>query len=87
MFTSDGYVFVSISQERWDKAKVIMARLHEPVTISDEVPFKPLEAVLSGFLIYLVHTYPAVNPGIHLTLDSWRPWRKDDGWRMTLAEI
>jgi hypothetical protein len=25
--------------------------------------------------------------GIHLTLDSWRPWRKTDGWKLTLGEI
>jgi hypothetical protein len=89
VFTSDGYVSVSVSQERWDKGKVIVAWLHEQVTTSDEVPFKLLESY-RGFLIYLVRTYPSINPylkGIHLTLDSWRPWRKDDGWRMTLAEI
>ena len=25
--------------------------------------------------------------GIHLTLDGWRPWRKDDGWRMSNKEV
>ena len=25
--------------------------------------------------------------GIHLTLDSWRPWRKGDGWKMNLQKI
>jgi hypothetical protein len=25
--------------------------------------------------------------GIHLTLDSWRPWRKEDGWKYALREI
>jgi hypothetical protein len=43
-----------------------------------------------GFLIYLCRTYPSISPylkGIHLSLDSWRPWRKDDGWKMTLVEI
>ncbi len=25
--------------------------------------------------------------GIHLTLDSWRRWRKEDGWKMSMKEI
>lgn len=87
--TSDNYVSVAVSQERWDKAKIILVWLQELLTSGGEISFKPLESH-RGFLIYLVRTYPAINPylkGIHLTLDSWRPWRKDDGWRMTLAEI
>jgi hypothetical protein len=25
--------------------------------------------------------------GIRLTLDSWRPWRREDGWKMTVREV
>ena len=25
--------------------------------------------------------------GIHQTLDSWRPWRREDGWKMTASEM
>jgi hypothetical protein len=36
-------------------------------------------------------TYPFITSydlkGIHLTLDSWSPWQKEDGWKMTLKEI
>jgi hypothetical protein len=87
--TSDGVVSISVSQERWDKAKVILAWVNNHLQSGSDIPFKPLESH-RGCLIYIVRTYPAINPylkGIHLTLDSWRPWRKDDGWRMTLAEI
>jgi hypothetical protein len=87
--TSDGFVSVSILQERWDKTKGIIQWISDLITSGDDLPFKELESH-RGFLIYLVRTYPAINPylkGIHLTLDSWRPWRKDDGWRLTLAEI
>jgi hypothetical protein len=38
----------------------------------------------------LARTYPTLAPhlkGIHLSLDSWSPWRKEDGWKLTLAEI
>ncbi len=37
-----------------------------------------------GFMVYVVRTYPGMNPylkGIHATLDSWRPGRDGDGWR------
>jgi hypothetical protein len=43
-----------------------------------------------GFLVYLVQTYPSLDPylkGIHLTLDSWRPLWGADGWKLSLREI
>jgi len=87
--TLDGTVSLTVSQERWNKAKGMLTWLRQHLTAGPTVPFKPLESH-RGFLIYLVRTYPAINPylkGVHLTLDSWRPWRRDDGWKMTLAEI
>jgi hypothetical protein len=36
-----------------------------------------------GFLVYVAHTYTAMVPylkGIHLSLDSWRANRDEDGW-------
>jgi hypothetical protein len=40
-----------------------------------------------GFLIYVARTYTTLVPpylkGIHLTLDSWRPNRDNDGWKIT----
>ncbi len=56
---------------------------------SDSIEQKKLESY-RGYLIYLARTYPMITPylkGIHLMLDSWRPWRKDDGWKMSLSEI
>jgi hypothetical protein len=38
-----------------------------------------------GFLVYVSRTYKAMVPylkGLHLTLDSSRPDRDEDGWRM-----
>ncbi len=35
-------------------------------------------------MIYIIRTYPAFTPylkGIHLTLDSWRSGRGEDGWK------
>lgn len=56
---------------------------------SDQIDFNFLESH-RGFLIYLVQTYPAVDPylkEIHLMLDSWQPWRKDNGWRMAWQKL
>ncbi len=51
--------------------------------------FKPLERK-RGFLIYVTRTFPSMVPylkGIHQTLDTWRPNRREDGWKMTPREI
>jgi hypothetical protein len=49
------------------------------------LPHKTAESY-RGFLVYVSRTYGAFVPylkGIHLTLDSWRPFRDDDGWKNT----
>jgi hypothetical protein len=43
-----------------------------------------------SFLVYLGRTYPALAPylkGIQLTIDSWWPWRRPNGWKMTFNEV
>ena len=52
----------------------------------------PLQRLLEiqGFLMYVVRTYPQLNPymkGMHLTVDSWQPSRADDGFKRTDKEI
>ena len=37
-----------------------------------------------GFLVYIARAYPGMRPylkGIHLTVDSWRPGRNQEGWK------
>jgi len=62
----------------------------EQATISsDSLEHKKLESY-RGYLIYIARTYPMITlylKGIHLTLDSWRPWRKEDRWMMSEKEI
>ena len=87
--TDGGTITLSVSQERWDKVKKILAWVAEQMAQGDTVDFKMLERH-GGFLVYIVRTYPMVNPyrkGIHLMLDSWRLWCSKDGWKMTLVEI
>jgi hypothetical protein len=80
-------VTISVSQERWDKVKHIIDWIASLMEEGECIEFKKLERC-RGFLIYLVRTYPDINPylkGVHLTLDSWRPWQ--DGWKLTLSEM
>lgn len=38
-----------------------------------------------GFLVYVARTYTTMLPylkGLHLTIDSWRPNRDEEGWRL-----
>jgi hypothetical protein len=84
-----GLVEVSMSQECWDKAKRMIFWIRDAVRESDTIDFKPLESY-RGFLICISRTYPAITPYlkvIHLTLDSWRPWKDDDAWKLPLSEI
>jgi hypothetical protein len=84
-----GVIYLMVSQERWDKAVEIVNWIAEQIAVSDTIDFKKLESY-RGFLVYLARTYPTLTPylkGIHLSLDSWRPWRKEDDWKLTLSEI
>jgi hypothetical protein len=45
---------------------------------------------IRGFLIYSTRTYPCMMPyliGFHMTIDSWRPNRREDGWRFSMSEL
>ena len=49
-----------------------------------QLDFKTLEQG-RGFLIHLAGTYPFIKPrmkDIHLTLDSWREGRDEEGWKI-----
>ena len=86
--TSNGQVSIAVTQVKWDKAKNILQRIENEWVECGDLEFKPLESE-RGFLIHLAMTYRCINPflkGFHLTLDSWRPNRKDNGWKMTPAE-
>ncbi len=57
-----------------------------------EQDFLPLQRllVIRGFLIYVVRTYPWLNPyikSLHLTIDLWRPGREESGFKMRGKEL
>jgi hypothetical protein len=77
-------VYVSVSQEKWAKAKKMV---NDTATEVDEskawLKYKRLESGC-GFLLYVRRTYPSMMPylkGFHLTLDGWRRGRDNDGWK------
>jgi hypothetical protein len=88
--TKEG-VYVTVSQERWTKAKRYIGEIVDELASSrnQTLDFKPLERK-RGFLIYVTRTYPAMVPylkGIHQTLDSWRTNRDSDGWKLSAKEL
>ncbi len=79
-----GRLGVTISPARWLKTKEILNRLLN--TLLTEGKFN-LKQLLSdrGFLTYVSQSYPAMVPylkGIHLTIDSWRDGRDENGWKV-----
>ena len=83
--TDSESVNVLVSQEKWDKTRKYIGEIMKELdgSTTGKVEHKPLERK-RGFLIYVTRTYPCMVPylkGIHLTLDSWRDGRDDDGWK------
>jgi hypothetical protein len=88
-YTNEGGVRVLISKKKWDKGKVIIRDLMFRTNQSRWLDHEELERG-RGFLIYLSRTYPPMAPfllGLHQTIDGWRSYRHEDGWKMQHAEI
>jgi hypothetical protein len=87
--TPDG-VYVLSDEEKWVKAKRLLAELQELLEAGPNVmPHKRLEQI-RGVLIYVTLTYPCMVPyliGIHMTIDSWRGNRDADGWRLSTQDL
>lgn len=79
-------VWVTVSQEKWDKVKRILSETQDRLSQGGEgvqLNRKQLERD-RGFLNYVVQTFPCMTPyliGYHMTIDSWRPGRDEEGWR------
>ena len=82
-------VGVLISEKKWAKTKALLETMRTELESQGDFCHKDLEST-RGFLVYVSRTYPGMVPylkGIHLTLDTWRGNRGDDGWKLTLAEF
>jgi hypothetical protein len=76
-------VYVTVSQEKWDKSKRYIGDIVEELSRMNVLNHKELERK-RGFFIYVTRTYPAMVPylkGIHQTLETWRPNRDEAGWK------
>jgi hypothetical protein len=101
--THMGQVCVKVTKERWDKTRKMVRNIWQeysdrqtelPVEVLGEdssggLNHKHLER-RRGFLVYVAQAYPSLVTylkGIHLTLDSWRSDRNEDGWKRTRADM
>jgi hypothetical protein len=82
--TTEEGVFGSVTQERWDKSKTILEGMWEKVQHGDGIFNHKRLLSERGFLIYVTRAFPSMRPylkGVHLTVDSWRLGRDEDGWK------
>jgi hypothetical protein len=76
-------VYVTVSQEKWDKSKRYIGDIVEELSRTSQLNHKELEKK-RGFLICVTRTYPAMVPylkGMHQTLETWRPNRDEACWK------
>jgi hypothetical protein len=88
--TDEDNIFVTVSQEKWDKSKEMIAKTIEEVRGNDGLLVRKDLERRRGFLLYVTRTFPAFVPymkGFHLTIDGWRRNRSDDGWKYLSREI
>ena len=77
-----------LSQEKWDKMRRIvdkwLKRLEEGVRELDHSELMSDR----GFLVYACQAYPGLKPylkGLHLSLETWRGGRDDEGYKLPRA--
>ena len=72
------------TQEKWEKTQLCIRWIAENMMNEAGLNLKTLKSY-RGFLVYVARTYPSMVPylkGIHATIDSWRPGRDCDGWKI-----
>ena len=79
-------LYVTCSQEKWDKGKNIVEILYDQVVINHAtwLDRKQLEKDV-GFLVHLSRTFPAFFAyfkGIYHTMEAWRCGRDSDGYSL-----
>jgi hypothetical protein len=88
--TPDG-VGVLASEDKWIKAKALLEEGQDMLDEDSTSMSKLRLEQIQGFLIYVTRTYPCMVPyyliGFHMTIDSWRPNQREDGWRFSMSEL
>jgi hypothetical protein len=86
--TDGGRICGTVSQEKWEKTKRLIAEMAGMV----EHDYLPLARLLQVwvFFMYMVRAYLWINPymkGLHLTIDSWQPFRGADRFKLRGKEL
>jgi hypothetical protein len=86
-----GGIFSLVSAKQWAKTKELIAELlHLLDTREDsQLPHHQLLQI-RGFVVYVTRSYPWMPPylkGMHLAINSWRPGRGKDSYRLTATEL
>ncbi len=86
--TGGGRICGTVTQEKWEKTKRLISEMAAMVVCHHCTLRRLLQ--IRGFLMYVIWTYPWINPymkGLHLTIDSWRPFRGVDGFKLRGREL
>jgi hypothetical protein len=92
-------VLVTVSQEKWDKAKRLIGSLWDKITLGGRVwdpnilpqvnlDYKELE-ITWGFFVHLSMTFEFLThhlKGFHVALALHLPRQSADGWKLTESE-
>jgi hypothetical protein len=81
-------VFVQAMKSKWLKVQSILRRYQEKYNTSDCLPTFDFQTLSEdvGFLVHVSMTYPTMRvylKGFYLTMNSWRPFRDDHGWKLS----
>ena len=89
LFRSDNdTIGLATPQDKWDKGKSLVSKWIPIVETQSEVNRKELERD-RGFLVHISMIYPSLTlyvKSFHLTLESWRPDRDNEGWKLPVND-
>ena len=80
---TDTDVSATVTDKKWSKTKAIVEEMN--IMAEEEMVSRNRLEVMRGFLNYVSRTYGWMVPYmkcLHLTIDSWREGRDQEGWRV-----
>jgi hypothetical protein len=81
-------VSIGVVRKKGCKENHLLTKLDDLLTESEMVDHK-VWGRTQGFLVYVVRTYKPMAPfilGSHLTIDSWRPGRDEEVWKLQQSQ-
>ena len=86
IFRSDqNTIGILTSQEKWDRAKAIVTKWSKYLEVEVAMLNRKELEKDRGFLVHISMVYLALVPylkGVHLSLETWRPDRDSQGWKL-----